>query len=201
MLNLVHTLPISSLVPPLSHAIQFLLFAPLLPRLTTAWCSVPEPASPSPSTSSVRSLLNNLGQISIPGSGSNHPRKGSGDKSAETSSGGGGLSVPRAKSPISPGRRSIDGRKSPEPVSSYQRGTSAPPTRFDPTALPARLLRVLEDWFASFLPYGKKVDEERTDGIVVDEVLPPLILVLMKLAKGNGDMRAYVKEALLPSDL
>jgi hypothetical protein len=63
------------------------------------------------------------------------------------------------------------------------------------------LLRVLEDWFASFLPYGTKVDEERTDGIVVDEVLPPLILILMKLAKGNGDMRAYLKEALLPSDL
>jgi hypothetical protein len=201
VLNLVHTLPVSSLVPPLSHAIQFLLFAPLLPRLTTAWCSVPEPASPSPTTSSVRSLLNTLGQISIPGSGSSHPRKGSGDKSAETSPGGGALSVPRAKSPISPGRRSIDGRKSPEPVSSYQRGTSAPPTRIDPTALPARLLRVLEDWFASFLPYGTKVDEERTDGIVVDEVLPPLILILMKLAKGNGDMRAYLKEALLPSDL
>lgn len=73
--------------------------------------------------------------------------------------------------------------------------------RTDPTALPARLLRIFEDWCDEVFPYPTEVDTERADGLVVDEIIPPTLLVLVKCARGSEEMRAWLKGKLLPVDL
>ena len=73
-------------------------------------------------------------------------------------------------------------------------------TRLDLAALPLRLMRILDEWFDECCPFPMSVDAERND-IVWDETLPPLLLVLMKCAKGSDEMRKYLKDMLLPPQL
>lgn len=74
-------------------------------------------------------------------------------------------------------------------------------TRTDPAGLPARLLQIFDQWCQDFFPHARDVDIKRNDGLVVDEMIPPTLLVLEKCAKGSEDMRIWLKDRLLPVDL
>lgn len=74
-------------------------------------------------------------------------------------------------------------------------------SRIDPTTLPKRVMKILEDFFDTFLPFPKKPDDELPQRLVLDEVLPPVLLLLTRAAVGSEPMRTCLKESLLPSNL
>ena len=76
-----------------------------------------------------------------------------------------------------------------------------PSRKNDPTALPLRLTRVLEEFFETYLPYLTMPDEELQPGLVLDEMLPPPLLLLTRAAAASDPMRDYLKDQLLPPTL
>lgn len=70
----------------------------------------------------------------------------------------------------------------------------------DSGAFPTKVLKVLEGWFEVYMPYPIKADEVDKN-IMVDEVLPPVLLLLARAAVGSSDFRQILKEQLLPFDL
>ncbi|WVQ84382.1 hypothetical protein IAT38_006534 [Cryptococcus sp. DSM 104549] len=195
LLSIFHNFPTTTLAPPLSTAINTLLSIPFIPRLLPTWSSIPEPDSLSTSASisspispatTMRNLLTKLGNMASP---SSQPRK----LSAET------LLPPRS---TSPGGGAGSAPNSPRASSSSKRPSLPPvPLSNDPTALPGRLLRVLDGFFEAYLPYPTKPDDTLQKGLVLDEALPPVLLLLTRAAMGSEKMRVWLKEALLPSTL
>ncbi|OCF75348.1 hypothetical protein I204_04203 [Kwoniella mangroviensis CBS 8886] len=183
-----------NLSPPLSHAIHVLLSIPFITRLLPTWHSVPSsPPSPlisnaSP-TSSMKNLLSKLSNMST---SQNHNKKSS--SSASTT--GESLIPPNHRKTPSPS----SSRRSSGSTTSKRPAVPSPSTS-DPSALPTRLLRTLDHFFDTYLPWPKKPDDTIPQGLVPDEMLPPLLLLLTRAAAGSEPIRVYLKETLLPSTI
>ncbi|WVQ73410.1 hypothetical protein IAR50_002982 [Cryptococcus sp. DSM 104548] len=190
LLHLFYEVRTVDLSPPLTHIINTLLAVPFLPRLLPTWTCVPdttiEPLS-SP-TSTARTLLHKLGNLASPSS----PRK---------QSASGSLAPPRARSPAHGDTSS--GSSSPRASLSGGRpfGAGTAGSSQHKTAFPARLLKVLDTFFETYLPYPTKPDDKLPQGLILDEVLPPVLLLLTRAAIGCDTMRVWLKGTLLPPTL
>jgi len=98
--------------------------------------------------------------------------------------------------------------RSPTPSSSPQlngnggrRSIDPAPRRTDPTALPIRVMKILEEFFVTHLPYPKKSDDDLPPGLMLDEKLPPVLFFLSRAAVGSEPMRVCLKDTLLPFNL
>lgn len=78
-----------------------------------------------------------------------------------------------------------------------------PPLRPDPIALPRRIFLLLQDWMNRYLPSTSSPDSELHSRTAIDEVLPPVLLLLCKVcqAEENTEGRGWVKRQLLPDNL
>ncbi|ORY31806.1 guanine nucleotide exchange factor synembryn-domain-containing protein [Naematelia encephala] len=182
LLYLLHSLPQVNPTPPLSHVLHALLLVPFSSSLLSTWRSIPEPPSPTPSSSSVRALLNKV-KLSSP------PRK-----STSISDTPGGSFI-RNKSP-SPSPPSIP----PSPPVLRKRPITLPGRKTFPAALPARVLRVFEGFVDTYYPFPRGWDEE-VKGLKVDEILPPILLLLVRIAQGCMEFRTWLRDNLLPKNL
>ncbi|WWC88355.1 uncharacterized protein L201_003265 [Kwoniella dendrophila CBS 6074] len=181
------------LSPPLSHAIHALLSIPFVTRLLPTWHSIPIPPSPTPiagsasPTSSMKNLLNRISHMST----SQNTNKKS--------------STPPSESLIPPIRRRTpsptSSRRSSNESCSNKKPTVLPPSTQDVSALSSRLLRIFDHFFEVYLPWPKKPDDTLPQGLVLDEMLPPLLLLLTRAAAGSEAIRKHVKETLLPANL
>jgi len=172
------------LIPPLSYAINLLWTIPFPPRLLPTWYSVPEQPPAEPSSTSMRTFLAKLSsKTSVLPSGS---RKSSVDS-------GSGVNHPgRTPSPPSPASARVGPTK---------RSATVVPSRIDPKVLPSRLLLIFDRFCDAYIPFPKKPDDELQQGLVLDESLPPLLLLLGRAARGSDPVRAYLKQKLLPANL
>ena len=84
---------------------------------------------------------------------------------------------------------------------SAARSKSPGPTMEDPTALPKRLMQILETFFTAHLPGTTPVDAQLSDDAVLDEALPPLLLLLAQAAGGVPAYRDHLKASFFPSSL
>ena len=82
-----------------------------------------------------------------------------------------------------------------------QRTLILPPKRDSPTALPAKVVKVLEGWLQRWLPGGTHPDALGEDGPQVDEQVPPILMLLVRATAGSDAIRQYLKGCLLPSEL
>jgi hypothetical protein len=98
-------------------------------------------------------------------------------------------------------RRSIDTIReslSLSPPSSERRSPS--PTRNDdPLAVPTRLLAIIGDYFHQHLKYPVQPDDAKRTSM--DDELPPVLALLLKLVVGSKEIRRFVKDQIIPSSL
>lgn len=183
---LYHTLPSRTLAPPLSTCLHTLFAIPFSSHLLPVWTLIPEPASPRTSSSSpyssVRGLISDLARATV---SATSRRSLDADSDAQASR--------RSESPSLP--------DSPDIRPSKTRKYSLPPSRQDATAFPQKTLDVLEDVLDAYLPYPTKPDDELLQGLDLDETLAPVLALLGKAGAGCEEMRAYMRERLLPADL
>lgn len=173
----------SPLAPPLNHVIHALLVIPYIKSLQAVWLP---PTSHnyrgSPTSGPGSPVSTNGGSLA-----SDSPR--------ETSRHHGAFD--RAKSMLSAGRRSLSRSSSPAP-------SPAPPTH-DTLLHAYGLLEVaLSHYFPGTVESddasvrtAAKVESEST----LDELLTPLMMLLLKLVAGDAGARDRVREWLLPSNL
>ena len=85
------------------------------------------------------------------------------------------------------------------PPSSERRSLS--PTRNnDPLAVPDRLLAAITgDYFHENLKYPVQPDDTKRTSM--DDELPPVLALLLKLVMGSKEIRRFVKEKILPTSL
>ncbi|WWC62884.1 uncharacterized protein I303_105482 [Kwoniella dejecticola CBS 10117] len=186
-----YNIPFIDISPPLSHALHSLLSIPFLPRLLPTWYSVPIPSSPrvaSP-TSSVKNLLNRLSNMST------HPNSHHKKSSTSMSSGDGLIPPNHRKTPSPSSSRRSSGS------SSTGKPAIPPPHTQDPSAFPTRLIRIFDNFFDTYIPWPKKPDDGLPQGLVLDEMLPPLLLLLTRAVAGSEPIRLHLKETLLPANL
>ncbi|KJE00544.1 hypothetical protein I311_05884 [Cryptococcus gattii NT-10] len=174
--------------PPLTQIINTLLLVPFNTRLLPTWASVPEcPNFPQVNSSSgssptMRNILTRLGNIGS----SSSPRK----------SFAGSLAPPHSRSSAGDQR---SGPNSPRgSFSSLKPGSDATP---DHIALPSRLLKILDQFFDTYLPYPKRPDDDLPHGLALDEMLPPLLLLITNAILGSESVQLWIKETLLPVSL
>lgn len=186
---LLHTIPFTNLAPPLSHVLHVLLAIPWNERLLSTWHSAPADP-PSPSSGGVRGLLNRWSNISsISSISSSSPsRKSSSDNGTNQLQNGNNLVPPRSRTPTPP-----------SPV--QKRSHPLPPRKEAPTALVVRVVKILETYLDKWLPWPKNPDGELERGLVIDENLPPILLLLSRAAEGSQPSRLHLKKLLLPEDL
>ncbi|WVO17231.1 hypothetical protein L204_104923 [Cryptococcus depauperatus] len=135
-------------------------------------------------SSAMRNLFSKLGNMAS----SSSPRKHSADS----------LFPSRARSPYpTTGSQPNLSRRS---MSSSRDSPMGLFSKADQRALPARLLSILDKFMETHLPYPKKPDELSQE-LVLDELLPPILLLLAKAATADEAMRNWLKETLLPSTL
>lgn len=173
VLSTFHSIPFDDLGPPLTNTIHVLLSIPFSQELLPMWSHIPPRISRSPPSSS--STFDKLSTMIT-----NQTGRLSMDSIRDSIS----LSVDR--------QPHFSRRRSPSPTN-----TNAE----DPAALPARLLRILDTFFTSRLPPSRSVDEERNDGVVLDEMLPPVFLLLSHGVAGSGEIKRFVQAQLLPPNL
>lgn len=77
-------------------------------------------------------------------------------------------------------------------------GSDATP---DHIALPSRLLKILDQFFDTYLPYPKRPDDDLPHGLALDEMLPPLLLLITNAILGSESVQLWIKETLLPVSL
>ncbi|KAI0056680.1 hypothetical protein BV25DRAFT_1552681 [Artomyces pyxidatus] len=170
----------SPLAPPLSHIIHSLIATPITASLLSIWF---------PSTPGRRSSSNSN---SNPGSPV-HASSEAGPSTPKESKQG---AFDRAFSRLTVGRRSLSSRpSSPSPSSPHA-----------DTVL--RALDLLEVSFSHYLPGAVDVDDASVRQIAkdegdstLDELLCPLVLLVMKLATADIAARDRVRELLLPANL
>ena len=82
-------------------------------------------------------------------------------------------------------------------------GRSLPPrpTRLDSAAFPRRVLDILKTFFEAYMPDSRGPDDKLEPGLVLDEVLPPVLFLLARAVEGDEEMRRWTREQLLPADL
>ncbi|EIW67595.1 hypothetical protein TREMEDRAFT_33211, partial [Tremella mesenterica DSM 1558] len=187
-LCLLHEIPFNDLSPPLSHTIHVLLSIPFSSTLLNKWQSIPNPPpATSPSGTTVRSLFNKFSSMS-----SNtvytiaNPRKSSSDSTSSASSSTQGKVRSPAPSPTHVRR---------------ERVTLLPPMKTDETALGRRLMKILTTFVNSWLPEGKAPDGELPKGLILDEQLPPLLLLIARATDGSSPTKTYFRDTLLPTSL
>ena len=84
------------------------------------------------------------------------------------------------------------------PPSSERRSLS--PTRNnDPLAVPSRLLAIIGDYFNQSLKYPVQPDDTKRTSM--DDELPPVLALLLKLVMGSKEIRTFVKDQILPKSL
>ncbi|WWD18750.1 hypothetical protein CI109_103204 [Kwoniella shandongensis] len=200
VLCLFYAIPTLDLSPPLSHITHVLLSIPFHPRILPIWHSIPE--TPSPATSSntsptspysMKGLLNKISNMSSLSPSSSQLSQ----LSQERRKLSGSLGSPgnRPKSPSSPSspRTSISSSTGPPNV--------VPTSVYDPSGLPIKLLRIFDHFFDAYIPYPRKPDDQLPQGLVLEEMLPPLLLLLTRAASSSEAIRLVLKDALLPSTL
>ena len=97
-------------------------------------------------------------------------------------------------------RRSIDTIRESLSLSppSLERRSSSPTRNDDPLAVPSRLLAILGDYFDQNLNGVQPDEAKRTS---MDDELPPVLALLLKLVVGSKEIRRFVKEKILPTSL
>ncbi|KIR58484.1 hypothetical protein I314_05729 [Cryptococcus bacillisporus CA1873] len=174
--------------PLLTQIINTLLLVPFNTRLLPTWASVPEcPNFPQVNSSSgasptMRNILTRLGNIGSPSS----PRK----------TFAGSLAPPHSRSSAGDQRSAPNSPRG--SFSSLKPGSDA---TSDHIALPSRLLKILDQFFDTYLPYPKRPDDDLPHGLVLDEMLPPLLLLITNAILGLESVRLWIKETLLPVSL
>ncbi|KIR32221.1 hypothetical protein I352_05454 [Cryptococcus deuterogattii MMRL2647] len=188
LLRLFYATPTVDLSPPLTQIINTLLLVPFNTRLLPIWTSVPEcPNFPQVSSSSsssptMRNIFTRLGNIGSPSS----PRK----------TFAGSLVPPHSKSSAG------DQRSAPNsPRGSFSSSKPGSDATSDHIALSSRLLKILDQFFDTYLPYPKRPDDDLPHGLVLDEMLPPLLLLITNAILGLESVRLWIKETLLPVSL
>jgi hypothetical protein len=98
-------------------------------------------------------------------------------------------------------RRSIDTIRESLSLSppSLERRSSSPTRNDDPLAVPSRLLAIIGDYFDQHLKYPVQPDDSRRTSM--DDELPPVLALLLKLVVGSKEIRRSVKEKILPTTL
>lgn len=188
LLRLFYATPTVDLSPPLTHIMNTLLLIPFKTRLLPTWASVPESPgslqvnSPSSPSSTMRNILTKLGNIASPSS----PRKSS----------AGSLAPPGSRPPAG-GQRSAPN----SPRGSFSSSRPGFGATSDHFALSSRLLKILDRFFEAYLPYPKRPDDDLPHSLVLDEILPPLLLLMTRATWGLENVRLSIKEILLPSSL
>ncbi|RXK35786.1 hypothetical protein M231_06972 [Tremella mesenterica] len=170
------------------HTIHVLLSIPFSSTLLNKWQSIPNPPpATSPSGTTVRSLFNKFSSMS---SNTVHtianPRKSSSDSTSSASSSTQGKVRSPAPSPTHVRR---------------ERVTLLPPMKTEETALGRRLMKILTTFVNSWLPEGKAPDGELPKGLILDEQLPPLLLLIARATNGSQPTKTYLRETLLPTNL
>ena len=51
------------------------------------------------------------------------------------------------------------------------------------------------------MPRTTGPDDKLEQGLLLDDVLPPILLLLARAVEGDKEMRQWIKEQLLPADL
>ncbi|KAL0240580.1 hypothetical protein I308_106377 [Cryptococcus tetragattii IND107] len=188
LLRLFYATPTVDLSPPLTQIINALLLVPFNTRLLPTWASVPEcpnfPQVDSSSSSSptMRNILTRLGNVGSPSS----PRKTL----------AGSLAPPHSRSPAGVQRSAPNSPRG--SFSSLKPGSDA---TSDHVALLSRLLKILDQFFDTYLPYPKRPDDDLPHGLVLDEMLPPLLLLITNAILSLESVRLWIKETLLPVSL
>ncbi|WVO24978.1 uncharacterized protein IAS62_006361 [Cryptococcus decagattii] len=188
LVRLFYATPTVDLSPPLTQIINTLLLVPFNTRLLSTWASVPEcPDFPQVNSSSgssptMRNILTRLGNIGSPSS----PRK----------TFAGSLAAPHSRSSADDQRSAPNSPRG--SFSSLKPGSDA---TSDHIALPSRLLKILNQFFDTYLPYPKRPDDNLPHGLALDEVLPPLLLLITSAILGLESVRLWIKETLLPVSL
>jgi hypothetical protein len=62
------------------------------------------------------------------------------------------------------------------------------------------VLRILDGWFEAYMPVPALPDE-LLEKIMVDEVLPPVLLLMVSASNGSPRFAQVFKEHLFPYDL
>lgn len=109
---------------------------------------------------------------------------------------GTGQPISRSKSPSLP--------SSPEIGKKRKREYTLPPSRSDPSAFPSKVLRILEEYLNTYVPFPMKPDDftaETGTDYQLEEHLPPVLALLGKAAAGSDEMRTVLKDRLLPSNM
>jgi hypothetical protein len=98
-------------------------------------------------------------------------------------------------------RRSIDTIRESLSLSppSLERRSSSPTRNDDPLAVPSRLLAIIGDYFDQHLKYPVQPDDAKRTSM--DDELPPVLALLLKLVVGSKEIRGSVKEKILPKSL
>jgi hypothetical protein len=63
------------------------------------------------------------------------------------------------------------------------------------------VVKILETYLDRWLPWPKGPDSELEKGLIMDENLPPVFLLLSRAAAGSDPTREHLKRLLLPSIL
>ena len=156
------------------------------------WHAVPaDPPSPS---GGMRGLLNRLSNISNMSSISATSLSRKSSSESGVSNGAthdkGNLAIPRTRTPTPP------------TTSSRKRALILPPRKEASTAFVARVVKVLDTVLDRWLPYPAGPDDMKyEDDVIMDEHLPPILLLLARAADGSSPSRKYLKDLLFPSNL
>jgi hypothetical protein len=193
VLCIFHTIPFARMGPPISQAIHLLFAIPFLPRLLPTWHSVPLPDTPAPgasTASTVKAFLNRFSNMTLSEPPTSPPKTGNGDGQN------------RRKLSSSTSDTASTRSKSPSPPVGRRRSHTVPWRKDDPEALPRKLLEILEEFVREYLPRRVDVDDQEwAQGLILDEHLPPLLMLMARGASGSEPVRAFLKQSLLPPDL
>jgi hypothetical protein len=191
ILTVFHQIPFDDIAPPLNHAIHVLLSIPFSADLLETWYTSPPHANASTSSpaGNSRSTMDKISSLLASARTSLDHR----DRST----------APSRSSSSVPVHDNGFRRGSSAQASSTSRSSSPSQSSHavDSTALPSRLLKILVRFFDSHLPFPKNAEEDLPDGLAIEEVLPPVILLLARVAEGSEPIRSYLKLQLFPPDL
>jgi hypothetical protein len=89
---------------------------------------------------------------------------------------------------------------SPPATNDLARRRSPSPTKTDDTlAVASRLIRIIGVFKDEYLQYPTQPDDVQK--VKLDEVLPPVLALLLKLVVASKEIRLLVKDQILPSSM
>ncbi|KAF9008864.1 guanine nucleotide exchange factor [Cyathus striatus] len=179
----------SPIAPPMTHVIHALVAIPATPSLLPLWIGTSGSSSKISSTNSPKSPISQSPQAeSSPSSRSDSPTRLTQSPSSPKPS-----TLDRALSVLSVGRRSLS--RSPSPNA--------------PTNVLQRACDLLDVSLSHYFPGTIEADDQEVRERIkrelvdntLDEVLPPLVLLIGKLCIADEVSRAAVRQWLVPDDL